>query len=89
MLIAQSKLSPVDKAYILWAICLIDHFKNDRKMLAPYYMRQEFGDSVTDTFQFACELASGFIDVERMQLTNKGLVACEQWKEISGQIYSF
>lgn len=88
ILVRSETYSLVDRLMILWAICMLDHYKEDRKMLAPYYMAQEFGERVTKTFNIACEMADSMklIDLSYMQLTKRGQIACSKWQQISSKI---
>jgi hypothetical protein len=80
--------SPIDSLIILWACCVIDYYKDNRKLLAPLYMRQELGEEAQQLFADACYLADGvFLDTYKMQLTKRGQFICDNWQVISDRIF--
>ena len=88
--IVQIRKSPVDKLLMLWAICLVKHYQEINKTTSPNNLIAEFGEYHWQLFRNACELADQYklINAASMQLTPKGLVACQQWQQISDQIFS-
>lgn len=90
MLIVQTRLSPVDKLWTLWAICLVQHYNETNKKTSKFNIINEFGDQTFQYWKTGCELAEDYnlIDTMTMRLTPKGLTACRQWKAISQSIYS-
>ena len=90
MLLAQLKsISPVDKLRVLWSICLVHHYHSIGKKTSAFNIIEEFGRKEFEYWKTGCELAEhyGLLDTETMQLTQKGLVACEQWKQIVDKIF--
>jgi hypothetical protein len=90
MAITQIRSSPIDKLWILWAICLIKHYQENGKLTSPINIIDEFGDRNWKLFRTACEMADHYrlLDYSRMRLTQKGLDACDQWQTISKKIFS-
>lgn len=80
----------IDRLYILWSICLVKHYQEHNKSLSPNNIIAEFGDYHWRLFHHALEMADDYklIDSARMQLTPKGLAACQQWQQISQKIFA-
>lgn len=90
MLIRKRNSSPIDSLWILWSLCLIKHYQDNNKVTSPNNIITEFGERNWRMFRIACEMAdrSKFLNYSHMQLTPKGLAACERWQAISNRIYS-
>jgi hypothetical protein len=90
MPIIQTRLSLIDKLWVLWAICLVKHYNDIDKKTSKFNIVNEFGQKEFEYWKTGCELAEQYnlIDTMTMQLTQKGLVACSQWKYISDKIYA-
>lgn len=84
------QFSIVDRLWMLWVICCIDHYTktNNRKMLARYYMQQEFGEDVTNYFEWTTEWLApyGLIDTDRMTLTPRGQYAADNWQDVKSTL---
>lgn len=87
MSVTQLKESVFDRLMILWAICLIDHYQVTGRKLTKNNVVADFDDYIWELFNAACWLANSrkLID-NNMQLTPKGLAACQQWQQISQKI---
>jgi hypothetical protein len=91
MPIANLQLSPIDKLWILWAICLVAHYQENDKKTSAYNIRNEFGDLIFEYWKTGCEMAEyhQLLDCYTMRLTPKGQRACANWQLISAKICSF
>jgi len=89
MPIANLQLSPVDKLWILWAICLVAHYQEQGKATSAYNIRNEFGDLVFEYWKTGCEQAEYYklLDCYYMKLTPKGLAACSNWQRINQKLF--
>lgn len=90
MSITGIKATPVDKAMLLWTLCLIDHYKNDRFKLSPNGLEQQFGQHFWRVFDAMTEWLARYnlIEIETMRLTPKGELACIRWIQIRDKIFS-
>lgn len=89
MPLVQLKWKPLDKLLLLWTICVIDYRRQLSLSCSYAAIKQEFGEEGIHIFQTYCNAAidQRLLNWETMQLTKKGLVACQYWQEISEQIY--
>lgn len=90
MPIVKTRLSPIDKLWTLWAICLVQHYNETNRKTSKFNIVNEFGEQDFQNWKTGCELAEDYnlIDTMTMRLTPKGLTACLQWKEISSKIFA-
>ena len=80
----------LDKLWILWALCLIQHYREQSKRTSEYEITAEFGERNWRYFKIACETADncGLLDRYHMRLTPKGLAAVDNWERINQKLYS-
>ena len=83
--------NPLDKLWVLWAICLIKHYNEIGKPTSPNNISNEFGESNWRAFRTACEMADHYrlLHQPTMQLTPRGLAACQDWERISARAFRF
>lgn len=88
-LLQLKSISIIDKLRILWAICLVHHYQSIGKKTSAYNIIEEFGRETFNYWKIGCEFAEAYklIDTETMQLTRKGLVACNNWQQITDYLY--
>jgi len=84
--IVSSQYSPVDKAFILWAICIVGNQEN----CSPNAIAQKYGQKGWWSFNLACDWAESFglLDQYYMKLTEKGQYAYDNWQAIQDRIFS-
>lgn len=60
-------------------------------MLARYYMQQEFGQEITDYFEWTVEWLIPYkvINTDHMTLTPSGQYVADNWQEINEKLLSF
>lgn len=80
--------SVVDRLRVLWAICLVQHYRERNIPPSPYTIKQDFGDHIYSMWKIACDLAHHYklLDSDRMLLTPKGLAAVNNWQSVSDHI---
>jgi len=90
MVIVQSKLSVIDKLYLLWSLCLIDHYNSIGKKKSRNNVEEEFGKRNADRFDLYCDIAHQmhYLDQLTMRLTPTGLKAVANWQSISNKLYT-
>jgi len=83
-------MSVIDKLRVLWAICLVAHYRENNKQPSPANFIAEFGEEEWRYWKIACEVAHYYklLDINRMQLTPKGIAACNKWQQTSERLCS-
>jgi hypothetical protein len=76
---------------MLWAICLVQHYRERDIQPSPFTVRTDFGPDIYSLWKISCELAHHYklLDGDRMLLTPKGLAAVNNWQSVSDRICSY
>jgi hypothetical protein len=78
----------IDNAFVLWVICLIDHYQTNKIGICKAQVRNDFGEKAADTFMFyANEAAARSLINSDFILTPPGQRIVKHWKRMSDRIY--
>ena len=88
--IQSRHVSVTDKLRILWAICVVAHYRENNQQPSPYNFKNDFGEDEWQYWSIACRIASHFklLDNDRMQLTPKGLAVVSNWQQVWSNVVS-
>ena len=91
MLLVTSKLKPLDKLWLLWAICFFAHRREHGLSCSYGAIKNDYGDEVAFIWETYRDMAMNmkFMNADPLELTERGLIVVADWERINRKLFDF
>jgi hypothetical protein len=86
--LATKGTQDIDNAYVLWVLCLIDHYRTNNIPLSIAQIEFDFGEKAATSFiYYANEAAARRLLLSDFVLTDRGQIIVDNWKYFHSRIF--